>query len=273
MTSLLDHHSGSIQKLLLIGDSGAGKTGSMVSLIEAGYKLRILDLDNGLDALKNFALHQGADLSLVEYETVRDTYKIMNDMPVVKGTPKAFANSMKLMTTWSDGTDPAEWGSDTIFVLDSLTALGRVAFEWAKAMNAVLPKPNPDPRNWFYTAQRACEDVIALLSGAAFATNVIIISHVTMVELEDGTKKGYPSAIGVALSKHVGKYFNTMLLADTKRSGDSVKRLIKTVPTFLIDLKNPAPFKVESTLPLETGLATVFKALSEHTNTTETNDG
>lgn len=260
MPSLSNHHSSSIVKLIYIGDSGAGKTGSLVSLIEADYKLRILDLDNGLDSLVSFARRQCPDkLSLVDYETRRDKYKATPAGPVINGQPKAFVDSLKLMTKWSDESVPSEWGEDTIFVVDSLTALGRVAFEWAKGMNP----SSKDPRQWFYTAQRAVEDVIALLTGEDFHTNVIIISHVTYTELNDGTQKGFPSAIGTALSKHIGKYVNTLLLAETKGTGQSVKRTIRMAPTALIDLKNPAPFKFEQVLPLETGLATVFEKLKE----------
>ena len=56
MPSLDQHQSNDFVKLLLIGDSKAGKTGSLISLVKAGYKLRILDLDNLLDVLKYFIM-------------------------------------------------------------------------------------------------------------------------------------------------------------------------------------------------------------------------
>ena len=37
-----------ITKCILLGDSGTGKTGALASLVKAGYKLRVLDLDNKL---------------------------------------------------------------------------------------------------------------------------------------------------------------------------------------------------------------------------------
>ena len=37
-----------------MGDSGTGKTEALCSLVLAGYKLRILDLDNGLDIVKSY---------------------------------------------------------------------------------------------------------------------------------------------------------------------------------------------------------------------------
>ena len=52
MPSLANHQSNQFTKLLLIGDAKSGKTGSLVSLVKAGYKLRILDFDNLLDILK-----------------------------------------------------------------------------------------------------------------------------------------------------------------------------------------------------------------------------
>jgi hypothetical protein len=39
------------------------------------------------------------------------------------------------------------------------------------------------------------------------------------------------------------------------------KRTIQTVPTALVDLKNPAAFKMAPTLPIETGLADFFATL------------
>ena len=52
MPSLSAHQSNDYVKLLLCGDSGSGKSGALASLVGAGYKLRILDMDNGLDSLK-----------------------------------------------------------------------------------------------------------------------------------------------------------------------------------------------------------------------------
>src|SRR5262252_9685406 len=51
MPGLEDHQSNDFVKMLLIGDAQAGKTGSLVSLVKAGYRLRILDFDNKLDVL------------------------------------------------------------------------------------------------------------------------------------------------------------------------------------------------------------------------------
>lgn len=259
MPSLTEHHSGSFAKVIYIGDSGTGKTGSLTSLVAAGYKLRILDMDNGLDALVQHVKQECPDkLVNVEYETVRDKYSPGPLGPTVRSA-KAFVRAAELMTKWSDGSEPAEWGDDTIFVLDSGTSFGKAGFEWARGMNPGAK----DPRQWYFSAQQAFENTIAMLTSEAFHCNFIFISHVNYKELQDGTTKGYASAVGSALGPTISKYFNTLVMAETSGSGKNVRRRIKTVPTAVVDLKNPAPFKIDQELPLESGLATLFASLKE----------
>ena len=258
MPALSDYHGSQFIKCMLIGNSGTGKTSALLSLVQAGYRVRILDLDSGLDALFQLIRAKAADkMNNVDYETRRDRYKSSASGPVLSGQPKAFTDSLKLLDKWTDETSPATWGTDTILVLDSFTAFGRAAFEWAKGM----APSSKDPRQWYFAAQQALEDVIAMLTGDQFATNVIIISHVNYQEFQDGTTKGTPSAIGSALGPKLAKYLNTLLLAESSGTGTNVKRVIRTVPTALVDLKNPVSFELEATLPLESGLATIFQKL------------
>lgn len=263
MTSLSDHQSASFTKLLYIGDSSSGKTGSLESLVADGYHLRILDMDNGLDSLKSYIKHKAQDeteakgrLALVDFETVRDKYKATN-AGVIVPAPKAFVKAAALMTKWSDESDPSKWGAETIFVLDSLTAMGNAAYEWAKGLNPTAK----DPRQWYGMAQEALENIMALLTSEDFQCNVIVISHVKLVTLPDGTVKGQPTSLGTAQGPILPRYFNTLILAESASTGKNVKRTIKTVPTSTIDLKNPAPFTVLGELPLETGMSTLFKQL------------
>lgn len=52
-------------------------------------------------------------------------------------------------------------------------------------------------------------------------------------------------------------------MAESTVLGKTVKRKIKTVPTTMVDLKNPVEFKLDAELPLETGLSEVFRKLKE----------
>src|SRR5215471_588653 len=126
MTSLANHQSNEYTKMLIMGDSGSGKTGALTSLVALGYKLRILDYDNGLETLKQFVLKQCPEkINNVEYRTLRDRRVASPLGPVIQGQPKAFVDGLKMLDRWKyDEVDfgvPSEWGPDTIFVLDSLS--------------------------------------------------------------------------------------------------------------------------------------------------------
>jgi len=258
MPNLTEHHAGQYVKLLFIGDSGTGKTGALTSLVADGYHLKILDLDNGLDALRQWVGHECAEnMKNVDFETLRDEMTMTAMGPTVRA--KTYIAALKLMNEWSDGSSPSEGTDKDIFVLDSLTSLGRAAFEWAKA-SAPSAK---DPRQWYFAAQQSLENVVGMLSSAEFKSNVIIISHINYKELEQGVHKGYPSAVGSAMGPTIPKYFNTMVQAEIRGSGKTASRKIKTLPSSVIDLKNPSPFKMESEYDLGTGLAEIFKSLKE----------
>lgn len=260
MPLLSNHHSNEYTKLLLEGDSGSGKTGGLTSLVRAGYYLRILDMDNGLETLKTFVTRECPDkLANVEFRTLRDKYKASPLGPMLAGPATAFVDAIKMLDRWKYGdTDlgvPATWGPETVLVIDSLTFLSDSAFEWAKALNSSAK----DPRQWFYQAQQAIEDVLALLTSESFKTNVIVISHIRYLETPEGTK-GYPTSVGKALGPTIPRYFNSVAMARTSASG---KRTIRTATTAMIDLKNPKPFEMKETYDLETGLADFFAVLRE----------
>jgi hypothetical protein len=80
------------------------------------------------------------------------------------------------------------------------------------------------------------------------------------VDNADGTRKGYPTAVGSALSPQLPAYFNSVALCTTKPGGI---RVIKTSATSLIDLKNPKPFAMLPEYPISTGLADFFAVLKE----------
>lgn len=261
MPKASEHKSSQFVKLLFIGNSGAGKTGALTPLVKDGYKLKIIDLDSGLDALINHvsAIDQKL-LDNIEYQTYRDKIKMTNAGPKVVGAPAAYVNTLSALEKWpEDGSDPATWGADTILVVDSLTNVGRAAFQWAKAMQPMVK----DPRQWYKTAQDLVEDLIANLTSDEFKTNVIVISHVELTETASGLTKGYASSIGKALGPKLPRFFNTLILSETKGSGTNVKRMIKTMPTAMIDLKNPAPMRIEAEYEIIDGMSKIFKKLRD----------
>jgi len=246
-----------------MGDSKSGKTGALASLVKAGYHLRILDYDNGLDALAQIVKRDSPDkIDRVEFRTLRDRLKSTPVGTVVDGTATAFVEGLRMLDHWkyesNDCGIPASWGEDVIVVLDSLTFMSDAAFRFREPLTPRSKEGKYDVRAVYKDTQDAIESVLALLTSESFRTNVIVISHVRYVDNPDGTKKGYPTAVGSALSPQIPRYFNSVALAQTGPGG---KRQIQTTATAMIDLANPASFKMLPTLPIETGLATFFETV------------
>lgn len=253
--NLSEHQSTQLTKLLLIGESGTGKTGSLTSLVKAGYKLRILDFDSGLDVLRLFVQKEcPSKLKDVEYVSLRDIKHATSAGAVIPGGPKTFLTAMKYLDNWPELGKPAEWGPECILVLDSLSFLSDAAEDWAKTV-VPIGRGGQDGRAVVGEAQRAVEMMLGLLTNPAFKTNVIVTAHITYTDMPDGQKKGQPIAPGVKLGAVIPRYFNTTLLLVSSSGG---KRTMKTVSNGLIDLKNPSPFSIPPELPIETALATIF---------------
>jgi len=246
-------------KIILMGDSGTGKTGSLVSLVQAGYKLRILDFDSGLHVLALKIRELCPELSAnVQYRTLDDKYQAGPGGFTIK--PFAWIEACKMINEWKytekDGTvvdlgKPWAWGPDHILVIDSLSFMSDAAFNWAEALNPGAK----DRRQLFFAAQEAIEKMLAELKAETYFTNVIVIAHIKYMTRSDGLTKGYPTSVGSALCPEIPKYFNSMLQVVTKSNG----RKIQTTSSPMIDLKNPAAYGEE--LPLETGLAQFFAVL------------
>lgn len=246
-------------RAIYIGDSGSGKTGSLISLLQAGYSIRMLDLDNNADSLLQLCLHHDpALLDKLDIISPRDDFRASMTAGVeVSGRPKAFVDTLKALEKWDDGTSLKEWDDKTVFVLDTLTAFGRAAFHWAKGMNPT----SKDPRQWYGAAQEVINTTLQLLTADTIPCHVLVLSHVSLIERSDGSMKGYPTAIGKALGPTIASFFPTFLMAETKTLGSRTTRTISTAPSSMFDLKNPTPFKMENSYPLETGLASIFEIL------------
>jgi len=268
MPTLEKHQSNEYTKLLVLGDSGSGKSGALASLVKSGYHLRIVDMDNGLETLKQYILKECPEkIEGVEFRTLRDKRKASPSGPIIDGPPKAFVEAIRMLDRWryvdEGGNEidlgvPAEWGPDVILVIDSLTFLSDAAYDWREPLTPKGKEGKYDQRAVYKDAQDAIESVLALVTSEAFRTNVIVTSHVKYVDNPDGTKKGYPTAVGSALSPQIPRYFNTVALFQTKAGG---KRTLHTAATAMIDLKNPKPFEMAKEYPIETGLADLFSVL------------
>lgn len=268
MPALSSHQASSSIKLLFIGDSGSGKTGALASLAAAGYKLRIIDLDAGLDVL--FSLLTSAKspyspdaASRVHFKTITDPMKNVSGK-LVPSKATVWPRILKTLDNWDEGEGEkfgplSTWGADTILVLDSLTFAATGAMNYVLSMNGRLGQA-AQQSDW-YQGQQLLEGLLQLIYDEGIKCNVIINCHITYIGDEQQREKGYPASLGKALSPKIGRYFNTMLMARTVGVGAATRREITTQSTHFIELKTSAPLNVAKTYPIETGLADYFKAV------------
>lgn len=257
------HPSSDFARLLVMGPSGTGKTGGLLSLLQAGYKVGVIDMDNGLDWLVNKLRKDHPELlPNLSFQTFRDKFKMSDAGPSYVGIPKAYTNAIKALDKWDDGTVPSDWGPDRILVLDSLTFFGNSAYNWKDALNPGVK----DKRQIFGNAQDAVSDILDAVTSPEFRTNVIVFTHVRWNKVYDDKGNetivsGGPSAIGAALTERIGTYFNSVGLTELVGFGATARRQISFKSTGLIPLKSAAIGLDGQTFPLATGLADFFKAV------------
>lgn len=261
---LSDHPSTSLVKLLLLGDSKSGKTGSLVSLVAAGYSLRILDFDNLLDILRYKVLEQcPALIDNVEFRSLRDPTTTGIDGVVIKGKPQAWINAIKMLDKWKyedvDLGVPGTWGPDCILVIDSLSRLCDAAYDFHAAIIPTGKSGDFDGRAIYGNAQDDVEKLLGMLTSPSFGTNVIVICHGIYMDLPDKTKMIFPQGVGQKLSPKIPQYFPNYI----RYINQSGKRTIQLESDNMIHLASVRPSQMPKTLPIETGLADFFAVLRD----------
>ena len=261
MAKLSAHKESKPFKGMIIGDSGSGKTGSLASLAAAGYKLVIMDFDSGLDILAQVIPEQ--QLDTVEYVTFNDEYKAVGGKVIPKGQAKAWANGLKFLEsgTQPDGTKfiPADkLTREHVLVVDSLTMASSAAMLQVLQVNQRLLE-TPHQSDWG-EGQRIIRGLVEWLTSDQIKCHVIVNSHISYIELQEGLTKGYPSSLGKALSPQLPRYFNTILLCKSVGIGKNSKRIITALPQGIVETKALVPHdKLPESWSIQTGLAEFFK--------------
>lgn len=291
MPPLTSHHSAQTTKLLLIGDSGSGKTGALASLAAAGYNLRILDFDNGMDVLKDYLTNPASSYmkkdpkvaSRVHYVTLTDKMRTIQGK-IFPMAAQAWSQGISLLEHWKEpqpwqpkDTPPVDfgrltdWGPQDVLVIDSFTMVSTAAMNFYLFMNGLLGQTRGgyDYQRDIGGTQSLLRTLLEMLYDSNVKCNVVVTAHITFAnELGQKSKEGeplpmqgYPSAIGRALSPHIPRYFNSVLFAKTVGSGPGARHKIYTVSQGTVNVKSSAPLSVAPEYPLETGLADYFAAL------------
>lgn len=272
-------------KMINLADTGAGKTGALASLCAAGYNVRVLDLDNGMESLVNVLTDSKSQypkeaIGRLRWRTLTEPMRIIGGqiqpkaatvwnlatamLEAWKGDSAASASGQVIPTTDGLG-NIGNWGEKDVLVIDTLSTLGTAAMNFNLMMNGDLGKrrSSMEAMRDVGAAQGQLDKLLQLLFDSTVRCHVIVNTHVVFAK-EDGTaaEPGYtgmiyafPAAIGKALSPKMGKYFNHMLM--TRRVGTDQR--IYTRGMANVGLKSGAPLRVKESYPVKTGLADYFR--------------
>jgi hypothetical protein len=282
MPGISQHHSSKITKALVIGHTGTGKTGALMSLAAAGYNLRVLDFDNGMDIIKNYASSPKSPYKIddidtrIQYITLTDKKKAVAGKAITPN-PQVWEKTLQMLQSWKDpisGLDlgpVTTWGEKDVLVFDTLTMLASAAYNYGLKLNGALleNRSQNEARRDIGVAQSLLKGLLEWIKDDAIKCNVIMNSHITFNTEEGGKpdpekqsmKEGWPSAVGRALGPVIPQYFNTTLICQAEGSGVGKRHWIHTQAHNFVNAKTSAPLSVQPKYPLGSGLADYFKAV------------
>ena len=305
MPSISQYHTSSyIVKMLALGDPGTGKTGATAALANAGYNVRNLDIDNGLDIVRSYLTPEGADRYV--YETFTDPVATVKQGGKIvikpKGTPFAFADAMKLLDHWKmperklkapDGEEvklPAydlgpisSWGEDDVLVVDSLNFLSMSCLNYVLDLNAAdLDRwVQPYPADYL-AVQKRMEGFLDLIKSKQIKCNVIVNTHiryiggggtqVTKSKTDPGVEvrreldsREEGTGYPFILGRQLPPRVGTYFNAIVRyRSTRTGVREIVTETDDNVPLRCPAPKTMPRTLPIGEGLVRYFETVRKH---------
>lgn len=256
MPSMVEHESNSLVKILCAADSGAGKTGALAPLIDAGFNLRFLDFDNGLSVLKGYVKDK-TKLANVHYKTLRDDFLLAGGRVGIKKAA-AFQQGMDILDKGGDlwgagsGIPPIkDWTPRDILIVDTLSGAGRSSLFMVMQANGAGMK-QPEIQH-YGTAMENIDRLLDMITSDAVKCNVIVNTHITSLE---GTAKLYPEALGSKLPPKVAPKFDNFI----SLSITAGNRTFKTKKDGLLALKTAVP--LADSYPIEDGWIKIFEGLT-----------
>jgi hypothetical protein len=285
--------AGESLRVMIGGWPKGGKTGAIVALLNAGYKVRVLDFEGNYDVLLNYAKPEtlpNLDIATFQDKQTSDGATAFDS----DASPKemAYSKALQQMKDWK--TTDAEgnpislgasfsWGPDTVVVVDNLTRLGEMSFRRARR---ILNKRagQTDVKAWGL----GVDELVAFLGWLTRKTNkfhLVVLAHWQMLgpdipmssnseddEIKDLKKqiateraamletKLFPKGVTKENSRNIGSLLPVLLEAKRVVNGTKVKRVLLTETEEAIDLAFPVP-GADKSYPIETGLATIFELL------------
>ena len=221
-------------KLLVVGDSGAGKTAAYGALVNAGYKVGILHVDGNAEILKDPLVvnpELKGNLSVVEFDT------------------EDFTSWDKMYTTlknWPQWGPVEKWDESFVLGLDSASLASRIA------LNKVLKEKGKDISKFMGASSLSTDDLKEVYGGvkqiffnliSTCVSPKIKCHFVGTAHLRDVVKGGQVvqrrlAFEGSALSSEVPKKFGNIWELKRKLDG---RKVWLTHPDAMVGRKCSAP--------------------------------
>lgn len=277
MPSFDQYPESDLIKMIYLGDSGSGKTGSLCALAAGGYNVRVMDLDKGAQIIRDYCTNEQDSAYLkprpglwagdkgiasrMNFVPISETFTNIGGRPVPKGD--SWQKIMAQLTEWKDGElnlgKLESWTSRDVLAVDSFSRFCDARMYLELVMNARASSGRQMQDYW--KVQDDIERSLEMLVSPAVKCHVILICHIDYVEKDDKTVRGMPQSMGKALGPKIGQHFNHALLARSTGQGTTAKHKIFTKTQGVIDLKSAAPLRVKPEYDLETGLLEYFLAV------------
>lgn len=246
-----EHKSSNRVKLLLAGDSGAGKTSQLGLLANAGYKVVIADFAEGLDSLGGILDEVGVEN--VYFKTFRD------DTTTDGAKAEAWAQFKRELRKgdWGGMGPISNWGDDVVFAVDDLSGATDAVKHYALAISGKKMHDRPSLPDWGNINDELDVYLMQGLTSPQIQCNVIFNTHWVPVDDEDGISRFFPKVGTKSNSVHnSGRHLNNVIWIKSNRKGE---RTFRTSGDSSRDLKTARrlPTEVEANMP------ELFKLLTE----------
>lgn len=212
-------------KLMLLGDTGGGKTYSIKTLVDAGLEVFVLFTENGMATLRNTdpqKLHwhyvKPAPFDLAAAKNLADSMSKMQFQQLTqlvdsnKFKFNQFVDVLAAMSNFycqrtKQYYGPVDkWGTDRVFVIDSLSGLSLMA------MYLIIGgKPGTHEGEWGM-AMGQIEKIVNAMC-LALPTNFVLMSHLEREQSAiDLTPRLMASTLGKKLAPKLPRYFDEVVV-------------------------------------------------------------
>jgi hypothetical protein len=215
-----------VRHILVYGQPKSGKSAAVGKLAER-FKLWYFDLEDSVKTLLNPALVAPAALDNIELFRIPDKQTfpmaIETMLKVLAGGERVICHAHGKVSCPTCNKDPAAITTaidvnkldpaKDILVIDSYSQLAESAMNYI--MRGAIAKDDFDAKaGWdeYGKQGRILERIGSTIQVAPF--NIIVISHETMVEMEDGSKKIVPIGGTSNASKVFAKYFDDVVYCE-----------------------------------------------------------